>query len=418
MAALRVIKSEMPACPDARMTLEAKRFGAMTVTFLLAAVVIASRRYVQILHPDVWVEEGTIFLPAFAKSGWSELFTPLYGYLLVPSKMVSFFGLSLSFVHFPEYATALSLIVQSACVLAVAFAPTQLPAKFLCAMAVVFVPSGTEVFLVPLYTFWWTTILIFLALLWHPRGGQYFRNALLLIGGLSSPVVVLLAPMFVLRAAVERTKSEVLTAAIALGLGATQLTFVLGNEGTGSIISSISKIDLVLGKYLGTPLMDVSMIGASVFGLVVALFLAFGLLLIPKADRFAYLLLGLSLSAAIASSIVRVPVEAPHPLLAGPRYFFLPFILLAWMLIWISMRAKLLPSLAAIALAAAFLPMGFSNFFGVPQVPKRPWAEQVDDCANAQSFTFDIQYGLPHIQWKVTLTGEDCRRLIEQSWLN
>jgi hypothetical protein len=83
-------------------------------------------------------------------------------------------------------------------------APTSLKGKSLCALAVLLNPNGAEVYVVPLYSFWFAGLLVALALLWDKDAQsvtqRFLRSAFILIGGLSSPLVVPLAPLFLLRA--------------------------------------------------------------------------------------------------------------------------------------------------------------------------------------------------------------------------
>lgn len=382
------------------------------IVLVLAAIIIAGRRWFQFVHPDVWVEDGTLVIPSYVEHGWFGLFTPVAGYLIIPAKLVSFIALSITFVHYAFVSTVLATIVQASCVAAIASAPTMLPARIVCAFAVVFLPSGTEVFGLPVYTFWWTTLMLFVALLWNSDGYFGTRVALLAVGALSSPFVIAMVPIFAVRAAVERRRSDIIVCVWAVVFAVIQAYYVMReNAASGNLITSLLNIKVLISKYFGTALFSLSIHGAGAFGFLLISFLLLGFFTMTRKDRLAYFLLGLCLGAAIVSSVARVPVTAPHPLLAGPRYFFFPLIITIWMLIWIAFRSRRSWAVVSSTFLGAYIPSLAVDFFFAQQVAKQPWSQQVQTCMTSESYTFDIQYGLPFIHWQTTLSGQDCRRL-------
>lgn len=63
------------------------------------------------------------------------------------------------------------------------------------ATSALLVPTDREVFGVCLYTFWWTSFLLFLVVLWNERSQDIrWRLVSVLLGGLSSPVIFLITP--------------------------------------------------------------------------------------------------------------------------------------------------------------------------------------------------------------------------------
>src|SRR6185295_20135258 len=100
---------------------------------------------------------------------------------------------------------------------AVALSPTHLRWPYLCAIAVLTIPVDPEVYGVSLLAFWWAGLLVVLALVWDAdRGAPWLRAGYLVLGGLSAPVMVPLAPLFVLRALLERRRSEFIAAGLAV----------------------------------------------------------------------------------------------------------------------------------------------------------------------------------------------------------
>lgn len=176
--------------------LKKERILSVSSIFLISFLVIIIRRWSQIEHPAVWVEDGKYVVPDLLTYGWKSIFYPLNGYLIIPSKFCSWLALKISFIHYDIISTFLACIIQAACVAVIGCAPCVLPAQYALAAAAVLVPTNTEVFGLPLYVFWWTTLLLFPALFW--RGNNPFKQTLLVVlGGTSSPVVVALLPAFI-----------------------------------------------------------------------------------------------------------------------------------------------------------------------------------------------------------------------------
>lgn len=101
---------------------------------------------------------------------------------------------------------------------------------------------------------------------------------------------------------------------------------------------------------------------------------------------------------------------------AGPRYFFLPFVLLAWFLMSVlvesgRMRLKLF---AAVLLFSSLL-----NMWPVRSRPQNDfhWAEQVANCAESDPFPLQVsKNGLT--SWVVPLSASECRALQRAGWIH
>lgn len=382
--------------------------------FGFAAIVIAARRWTQLVGPDVWVEDGTIVLPSFVKEGWAGLFHPVNGYLIVPSKLTSDVALTLSFAHYAIVSTILAIGAQAGVVVVIAFAPTILAAPVLAALLVPILPIGSEVYGLPLFVFWWTTTLLFVGLFWKDGRSLAGRLATIVIGGLSSPFVVAAWPIFALRAAMQRTRGNVIAFVASLAVAAIQGYVMVRDHATGATppVDALHHLPDIVRKYFGTALYTVGQHGAEAFGIAVIVFLAGAMFALPKERRIVYVMLGMCLAVAVLTSIARVPVGAPHPLLAGPRYFFFPLILTGWMLIMIAKEGHRTVALCATLIVGAYAPSLAAAFHYDPQVSRAPWPDQVAACvASPSDYTFDIQLGRPDASWHLTLSGDDCRAL-------
>jgi hypothetical protein len=128
---------------------------------------------------------------------------------------------------------------------------------------------------------------------------------------------------------------------------------------------------------------------------------------------FWLLLASLVLIVAITS--VRVPVRDIHPLLAGPRYFFYPDILIAWLMLWLASRAD---GLARVALTILTVVPALQI---LPSMQRRhaaiDWAAHIRQCAGQDGqFPVPIHFaGDSKDMWTVKLSGQECRSLLARS---
>ena len=308
---------------------------------------------------------------------------------------------------------------------AVAFSPTHLRYRPLCALAVLLVPTDSGVFAVSLYTFWWAGILLLLALLWD-QGRPALRTGYIVIGGLTSPLIGPVAILLAGRAAVERTRMSVLIAMLAVLLAALQaVTAYFHIQNTGAFSLSLAMVKMASAKlvgffYVGSGLLPeyrYSRVGYVMLG-------AFAIMIWrgrERLDRF-FLLLMLSWAALCVLSIVRVPVNDIHPFLAGPRYFFYPFILMTWVGLWI---AAVSGSVAKSIFAAAYLAALWSavtyqpgyKYAGFTRLHDYiDWRVHVERCAQSEKYRMPIHStGDAKALWFRELTGAQCKALLADS---
>jgi hypothetical protein len=382
---------------------------------LLTLAVLFARRPDQFLHPAIWVEDGVLTLKEFVARGALIIAEPFGFYLAIASKLISYVAYRTSILRAPEIETALISALTCAVILAVAFSPTHLRWPGLCAAAVLLVPSDPEVFAVGAYAFWWAGILLLLALLWDSaRGYEPVRWSFILFGGLSAPIVVPIAGLLWLRLAIERRWSDLVAASLASLIAAIQLAVVhrtAVDVHTGALAATVPALvtKFVLWYF---PHRTAHLIAVTAV-LLLLVFLARDAL-----DRWFGMLV-LALVAVATSVVARLGSSAIDidPFVAGPRYFFYPFVLTSWMLIWIaacsSFAARGL-ALAAIAGAIIVASPGMSR-----RHDEINWRAHVEACADAAgTYELPIHYsGRRAEMWHAQMTGADCRALIAQSLL-
>lgn len=156
----------------------------------------------------MWNEDGLIIIPQFIHDGFVALIYPVNGYIIFPSRLITFISLKISFFHYPLVSNILGILVQSICVGTVAVVPTYQRNAVFAALLLLVLPMDAEVYQLPQYSFWWVTVLMFTTLIWLPDRAPNLRFFLAGMGALSSPMVILIAPLAALRLCLSRKWRE------------------------------------------------------------------------------------------------------------------------------------------------------------------------------------------------------------------
>jgi hypothetical protein len=98
----------------------------------------------------------------------------------------------------------------------------------------------------------------------------------------------------------------------------------------------------------------------------------------------------------------------------GTRYFFYPFVLLSWLLIWLAAESER-PIRRAIAGA-----VGVAVLLALPHMSLRndhlDWRRQLAACAASSEYELPIHYqGKNDEVWKPKFTGAQCQAMIDRS---
>src|ERR1700684_3646189 len=85
--------------------------------FLLFFSLLYLRRSEQLLHPQVWDEDGSQIIPGLLAHGLRALFYPMNGYLILTPKVISAISLAISCVYYPLISTIFTWIfIISVCI--------------------------------------------------------------------------------------------------------------------------------------------------------------------------------------------------------------------------------------------------------------------------------------------------------------
>jgi len=391
-------------------------FKNISILSLIFFILLFLRRGMQLLHPHIWNEDGPFNMTSFILHGWHNLYEPTQGYLILIPKLITNLSMSISFIYYPEVSTYLTWIFTIGLGLLVVYAPTMLKYPILMAIFIFLIPTNAEVFGLPLFTLWFSAILLFLVALWKPRKKQIIKNTLLFFGGFSSPTIVIIIPVQIFRMIMlPNKKEEFLTLLLSITIAVIQLSFIFSR----SIVGTPIQPDFVFFQsivhkffafyYLGTFSLGTIMLW---IGGVYLIVLIATYMFKNRKDIYFQILVYL-LFATIALSVSRFSPLQINPIFGGgARYFFLPYILLSWTLIYMLAKNKwyemaILPILTLSIITAL---QGFCR-----TQDDLNWKKHIDLCQKAKG-----AYGIP-IQndgqkqgaWHMVLDAKICKRYIE-----
>lgn len=397
-----------------------ERSCALQVLLLALATlaILFARRPDQFLHPYVWVEDGTYILKAYAERGFASIIEPVQGYHILISKIIALTAFKASILWTPEIQLWLTVAFTAAVVIAIGLSPTHLPWPFACALAALLVPTNPEIFAVSEMSFWWAGLLLILALLWDPdRGAAWLRWLYIVLGGLSAPIIVPICALLGLRAVFERRASEYTATSLAAAAAAVQLITAYGGVDLRGPKFDLPWFELVARQFFGSFLIGgipypdkfvlaVTIVFAILFGAAIWFNRA-------RLDRY-FVLLALAYLSTCAITVLRHPMVDMHPLVAGPRYYFYPFVLLSWMLLWIAARSGAVTRYGLLAICCwAVL---WTGQFLQRRHEQLDWRMHIAACQQSQSYTIPVHStGELATLWPVPLTGEQCRKLLRDS---
>jgi hypothetical protein len=401
---------------------------ALQTIFVVAAclAIWILRRPEQLTRPYVWVEESQI-IGHFLEDGWAGAFQPIQGYLILPAMVLVTLATDLSFLDLPWLMYVFAVCVFVATVLLLVLPDSRwgnLNVRSAMALAMVLVPTNPEIFGVLLYSFWWSTLWPLIILGWK-RDLWLLRAPLLAVGALSSPAAGALFPLYGLGYLRNRRLRELLSGGILLACFVVQIVIAQGStraellsrdaQPRDVIEQTVRTPGLLLTRWLSPGGVDEN------FALLVgAAFISF---LVIVALRFAFLARldeALLLTSAAAIFTVLSAVPAPlisSPTVGGPRYYFLPFVALSWVLLTLwrqALDARIRVASAAL-LAVALLGLA-TTFSRTPdeRTANLSWREEIRNCGASPAAVVPVPIyfdGSQNVFWNLPLTPERCREL-------
>jgi hypothetical protein len=348
------------------------------VVFTLVFLALFSRRPSLLTHAQFYAEDGMFLYAQAYNLGWlHSLFLPQVGYLIVAARLGTGLALLAPLQWAPLVMAIVGLLIQALPVPILLSARCRnwapLPMRLWMAAIYVALPSSREIHVVLTNAQWHLALVaVLLAFAASPRSwrGRLCDGVLLLIGGLTGPYCIILAPMLFLYWWLRRQSWTLamfaltsLTACLqiwlllhstqraqgALGARPGSLLRMLG----GNIVSCA-----IFGSYSFARLAPmVYIVAAALFGLCVCLY----------CFRFANLewKLFLTYCAALLAASLRSPLtpgEKPAwdvlVMTVSARYWFFPILAFLWSAAWCTLNARDRPFKLAATCAMLALPFG------------------------------------------------------------
>ncbi len=203
------------SAPDAVPARPSQPPGGVTQNLALAvlagvAVLLWWRRPDALALPQFWAEDAAVFFRQARELGWRALLEPYAGYFHLVPRLVAAGANLLDPAHAPlVYALAAGLGTLHVCALALLRPLASWQGRgWLAALAVVLVPDAREVLWVLTNVQWILAAGLLLLALGPPSrslAGNLHDVGVTLVFGLTGPFVLVLLPLFVLRAWWERS---------------------------------------------------------------------------------------------------------------------------------------------------------------------------------------------------------------------
>lgn len=345
------------------------------------------------LHtPQLWAEDGSIFLVQDEAMGLRAWLEPYNGYLHLLPRIIAWIASHTADVAWwPAIYNGLAFALNVGVFVRLASRRVELPLKAGLMLAFVLVVGTGEVLINVTNLQWLTAFYLLIQLFTAPAQTWRQRTtdlALLGIVGLNGPFPILLWPLFAFRAWRERTSDT----ALALGM----ITLCAATQGW--FLSSVA-LNLQSGAEPFRPLMFLSILGSRlvtwplfgpaavrawpiwVHAVLAVVFL--GVLLVwslrrdPRRPVRALLTAALLLVTGACMYRVRADTWTDDSLVNGDRYFYVSRVLVAWLVVL---------ELDAEPRAVAWFARGLCllgvlmhvPYFSVPPLPDYKWAQHCD----------------------------------------
>ncbi len=365
---------------------------ALLTSVAAAAALLALRKPWALHTPQLWAEDGSIFLVQAEQLGLRSWWEPYNGYLHLLPRLVAWLSLrSTDVAWWPAVYNGCSFAVTVGLFLRIASTRVRLPAKPALMLAVPLVVGTGEV-LINLTNLQWITAFFLVAHLFlePPKSARARTGDLFILGvvGLNGPFAAVLAPLFAWRAWRERSLDPSLAFGVVVVCAAVQGALALGTGptlyGAGEplrplMFFSVLGSRLVTWTFFGPEAVRALPVWAHAAGGMAFLSLLAVAALQPGRDRAdrALLVATLLLLTAACAWRVRADLWQDDNLVNGDRYFFIPRVLVAWLVI-LGFRSSLRAAAwTARGLAALGLALHAPHFV-LPAPPEYRWKDSCD----------------------------------------
>ncbi len=369
------------------------------------------------LNPQLWAEDGPVFLQQSLLFGWDSLFVPYAGYHLAIPRLTALAALPLPLEAVPAFYTYVSGAFVTL-TLSLVLSP-RLPFSYkpLLALAVVLVPHSGEVFATLTNIQWFLPLgLLVMAFMQPPasRAGQWLEAGYIGLAGLTGPFSLFLAPIFVVQTWLKRHDGAafrrlVLLSAILAATAALQAATILDHHqfATGDasppllwwIAIAVKRAFGMMIPYAGGLYSDPATAWIA-FSLTIAFLSGIAACVWVNRRSFAIWSMIFFGLCVLAASLWKSRFVFHQLIVFGPgdRYFFIVGIMILWCIIGaLGDRHMRFP--AVVLLASALIASGMD--FVRPPRPDLGWAEHIERASMTPDSPATIPINPP--RWQVTI---------------
>lgn len=334
----------------------------MTIVWLSAIAILVMRRFELIKAPAVWAEDVDVFFRQAHEMGFASIWHSHTGYFHLVPRSIAWLATWLPLEWTPYVYIYTTLLVWAA--IAAFILTSRLPVnrliKSLMVLSIVLVPHGGEIW-INLKNIQWIVALTLLAIILEetsiPRNRKVLNGVVWTVAALTGPFVLLFLPAILLRGWYARKNRYVtILTGIACMCAALHLTsYVTSDRSAWKIWNSNIYLWAQTGYAILSGFFNVdpdqrSMVIPVVMGwLVTVTVLIRGFWKVERSDK-----LNVTLLIGCASIIFAITFYEFRDTLfirplgvanasGGPRYSFIPFVLLMWTLLLLAnQRRKLI----------------------------------------------------------------------------
>lgn len=372
--------------------------------FLFFAGVWALRRPDAFTNPQLWAEDLDFMV--VAESGYfASLFQPMAGYLHLLLRCVALSGVYLDPAIQPGWYLGACLfftaLVGNTCL----SKRNTMACKYLLPVAIAIIPHTGEVPLNLTNLQWITALgLLVTALKDDPTSVMQWvsDSFFVVIVGLTGPFALFAVPIFIYRAYMRRTLPSYILLALAISVSMVQLWFVyftLIRPESQAAFDAFKLFAIVSKRLFGTAFLGsashaMGPLASAALGAGVIAYLAAVISTMRESRRTYFLLLYYMLAIVFASAITKRFDTWDFPdIQNGDRYFFVPMVVLYWIMIGaIARGARPWSYLPGMVLVASGLVLNFGTFQFAPYKDGR-WYDACPKIRKFEEVTVEINPG-------------------------
>lgn len=358
--------------------------GCMLITWILYV-----RKPDAFLNPQFWAEDGTVFFLTAYRDGIAALFQPYSGYLHLLPRIIAWVADALPYRWTPAIYNLAGLIGTWAVVAMLHSPRLRLPFPLGYSMVLVLVPHMTGEIFVNLTNLQWSlSLLLLLCVLQEgakTMAGRILDSSILVLAGLSTPLIVLVVPIQLYRSLRNSTLALLVQAGLTATIAAVQALifwrhptyFPPHPEHTSS-----AWIELLGWKTFGTFFLaiddpyEIQPILLSGLGLALLGWIVWQATIDDLGQRFLSPALFFAVSStALAFYKYREAANLLVPPAAAARYFYILWVVLTWCLLTHLLKGKLWVRVVSATLLGLILYSSLTSVFRSPPLIDYHWKE-------------------------------------------